>query len=69
MARTYHSPEAEMGYQSEQDGIPSNPEEQIKRPYEKPKVTKRPITRAEKEKLLAEHETTSRAKGKASGSR
>jgi hypothetical protein len=55
-----------MVHQSEQDGTPSNPEEQTKRPYEKPRVTKRLITRAEKESLMAEQDEQS--KGKASGS-
>jgi hypothetical protein len=47
--------------QSEQDGMPSKPEEQIKQPYEKPTVVKRLITRAEKEQLIAEPEDKSKA--------
>jgi hypothetical protein len=55
-----------MVHQSEQDGIPSKPEEQSKQPYEKPRVTKRLITREEKDQLIAEQ--NDKSKGKASGS-
>ena len=47
--------------QSEQDG--SKPEEQSKQPYEKPRVTKRLITRTEKDRLLAAQDDKSKAAG------
>jgi hypothetical protein len=47
-----------MSHEPEQDGTETKPEEERKQPYEQPRVTKHLITRAEKEKLIAEREET-----------
>jgi hypothetical protein len=59
-----------MSHEPEQDGTERKPDEEKKQPYEQPRVTKHLITRAEKEKLIAEQEETKdeQSKGKASGS-
>jgi hypothetical protein len=56
--------------ESNEHGKERHPEEDRKQPYEKPTVTKRPITRAEKQTLLEDQDETKneKSKGKASGS-
>jgi hypothetical protein len=52
-----------MVRESEEHGKERKPDEHRKRPYKTPTVTKRLITRAEKEKLLAEQNDKSKAAG------
>ena len=58
-----------MNHESEEDGTPRKEEEQRKQPYERPTVTKRLVTRAEKVRLIAEQneEEKEKSKGTASG--
>jgi hypothetical protein len=55
---------------SEENGKERQPDENGKQPYEKPTVTKRLITREEKQKLLEDQDEThdERSKEKANGS-